>query len=120
MNNNDEHLSLGNLFRIIKDSSKNKISALQSELFCTLFDLEGINDTTVNNYCIGYRAIGIEYKKRFNRNEESQGVRILTAKNREKNFEDLCDVIGPPSRVMRWCCTVFKTGAFQKASQRLS
>lgn len=56
----------------------------------------------------------LEYKKRFNRNEESQGVRILTAKNREKNFEDLCDVVGPPSRVMRWCCTVFKTGAIQK------
>lgn len=56
----------------------------------------------------------LEYKKRFNKNEESQGVRILTAKNREKNFEDLCDVVGPPSRVMRWCCTVFKTGAIQK------
>ena len=56
----------------------------------------------------------LEYKKRFNKNAESQGVRILTAKNREKNFEDLCDVVGPPSRVMRWCCTVFKTGAIQK------
>ena len=56
----------------------------------------------------------MEYKKRFKLNEESQGVRILTAKNREKNFEELCKVIGPPSRVMRWCCTVFKTGAIQK------
>lgn len=56
----------------------------------------------------------LEYKKRFNKNEESQGVRVLTAKNREKNFEELCDVVGPPSRVMRWCCTVFKTGAIQK------
>ena len=56
----------------------------------------------------------LEYKKRFNQNEESRGVRILTAKNREKNFEDLCKVVGPPSRVMRWCCTVFKTGAIQK------
>lgn len=56
----------------------------------------------------------LEYKKRFNKNEESMGVRILTAKNREKNFEDLCNVVGPPSRVMRWCCTVFKTGAIQK------
>lgn len=56
----------------------------------------------------------LEYRKRFNKNEESQGVKILTAKNREKNFEDLCKVIGPPSRVMRWCCTVFKTGAIQK------
>ena len=56
----------------------------------------------------------LEYKKRFNKNAESHGVRILTAKNREKNFEQLCDVVGPPSRVMRWCCTVFKTGAIQK------
>lgn len=56
----------------------------------------------------------LEYRKRFNKNIESQGVRVLTAKNREKNFEDLCDVVGPPSRVMRWCCTVFKTGAIQK------
>jgi phosphoadenosine phosphosulfate reductase len=56
----------------------------------------------------------LDYKKRFNKNEQSQGVRVLTAKNREKNFEELCEVVGPPSRVMRWCCTVFKTGAIQK------
>ena len=56
----------------------------------------------------------LEYKKRFNKNAESQGVRILTAKNREKNFEDLCAEVGPPSRVMRWCCTIFKTGAIQR------
>lgn len=56
----------------------------------------------------------LEYKKRFRTNKESQGVRILTAKNREKKFEQLCEVVGPPSRVMRWCCTVFKTGAIQK------
>ncbi len=56
----------------------------------------------------------LEYKKRFGKNEESQGVRVLTAKNREKSFEELCEVVGPPSRVMRWCCTVFKTGAIQK------
>lgn len=63
MNNNDEHLSLGNLFRVVKDSSKNKTSALQSELFCILFDLESINDTTVNNYCVGCRGIGSSYKQ---------------------------------------------------------
>lgn len=56
----------------------------------------------------------LEYKKRFNKNDESKGVRVLTAKNREKNFEELCEIVGPPSRVMRWCCTVFKTGAIQK------
>ena len=63
MNNNDEHLSLGNLFRIIKDSSRSKVSALQSELFCTLFEIESINDTTVNNYCVGCRGIGSTYKQ---------------------------------------------------------
>ena len=59
----------------------------------------------------------LEYKKRFNRREsdnEASGVKVLVAKNREKNFEDLCKIVGPPSRVMRWCCTVFKTGAIQK------
>ena len=59
----------------------------------------------------------LEYKKRFNRrsdDNEANGVKVLVAKNREKNFEDLCKVVGPPSRVMRWCCTVFKTGAIQK------
>ncbi len=65
MNNNDEHLSIGNLFRIIKDSSRSKTSALQSELFCILFELESINDTTVNNYCVGCRSIGSEYKQVF-------------------------------------------------------
>jgi len=77
MNNNDEHLSLGNLFRIIKDSSRSKVSALQSELFCTLFELESINDTTVNNYCVGCRSIGSSYKqvylnkeKRYNTNKD--------------------------------------------------
>ena len=56
----------------------------------------------------------LEYKKRFVKNEDNRGVRVITAKNREKNFEELVDVVGPPSRVMRWCCTVFKTGAIQK------
>ncbi len=59
----------------------------------------------------------LEYKKRFNRKDidnEAKGVKVLVAKNREKNFENLCEVVGPPSRVMRWCCTVFKTGAIQK------
>ena len=54
------------------------------------------------------------YKDRFRKNPENRGLTILTAKNREKNFNDLCNLIGPPSRLMRWCCTVFKTGAIQK------
>ena len=50
-----------------------------------------------------------EYKRRFAKEHT-----VLTAKNYEKDFQDLCTQIGPPSRVMRWCCTVFKTGAITK------
>ena len=63
MNNSDDHLSLGNLFRIIKELSKNKASALQTEIFCVLFDVDSINDTTVNNYCVGCRKIGNDFKQ---------------------------------------------------------
>lgn len=55
-----------------------------------------------------------EYKKRFIKNEETVGIPMISAKNNEKNFEELCEVVGPPSRVMRWCCTVFKTGAITR------
>ncbi|MDD4375567.1 MAG: phosphoadenosine phosphosulfate reductase family protein [Clostridia bacterium] len=39
---------------------------------------------------------------------------MLVAKNKDQNFNELCKVIGPPSRVMRWCCTIFKTGAITR------
>ena len=39
---------------------------------------------------------------------------LLIAKNKDQNFNELCKVIGPPSRVMRWCCTIFKTGAITR------
>ena len=44
---------------------------------------------------------------------------ILIAKNNDQDFRDLCDVVGPPSRVMRWCCTIFKTGAITKKIEQL-
>ena len=50
-----------------------------------------------------------EYRERFSKTHT-----VIRAKNYEKNFEELCEVVGPPSRVMRWCCTVFKTGAITK------
>ena len=39
---------------------------------------------------------------------------MLVAKNKDQDFNELCKTIGPPSRVMRWCCTIFKTGAIQR------
>ncbi|MEL7648681.1 MAG: phosphoadenosine phosphosulfate reductase family protein [Sedimentibacter sp.] len=55
-----------------------------------------------------------EYKERFRKNDDTKSIQVITSKNREKNFEELCKIIGPPSRVMRWCCTVFKTGAISR------
>lgn len=44
---------------------------------------------------------------------------VLVAKNSDQEFLNLCEVVGPPSRVMRWCCTVFKTGAITKKIEQL-
>ncbi len=63
LNNSDNHLSLGNLFNVIKKISINKTSAIQTEIFCVLFGIDDISDTTVGNYCTGYRAIGSSYKQ---------------------------------------------------------
>lgn len=46
----------------------------------------------------------------ISRYKNREGIRFLTAKNTERNFYDMCEIIGPPSRNMRWCCTMFKTG----------
>lgn len=37
----------------------------------------------------------------------------------EHDFHQLVDEIGPPSRVMRWCCTIFKAGPINNLLQSL-
>lgn len=46
-----------------------------------------------------------EYVERFARNHSLQAAR-----NDDRDFFNMCETIGPPSRTMRWCCTMFKTG----------
>ena len=65
MNDNNNHLSIGNFCRIIKENSLNKSFAGQSEIFSTVFNIDNINDSTINNYCIGCRSIGSDYKEIF-------------------------------------------------------
>ena len=62
--NDGNYLSVGNIIEVIKKVANNKI-ATQSEIFLTLFGLNDINITTINNYCIGYRPIPIELKKKY-------------------------------------------------------
>ena len=54
-----------------------------------------------------------EFKKAY------PNVPLLVAKNEDQDFHNLCEVVGPPSRVMRWCCTIFKTGAITKKIEQL-
>ena len=85
LNNNDNHLSLGNFFNIIKKISKNKLAAVQTELFCIIFNTDSISETTVNNYCTGLRSINstykqiyINYKKKY---QDNQDILIPTINN---------------------------------------
>lgn len=50
----------------------------------------------------------IEYAARF-RDAHPQAI-FQIAKNDEQVFYDVCEDIGPPARMMRWCCSMFKTG----------
>ena len=50
----------------------------------------------------------IEYSQRY-RAEHPEAI-FQTAKNYEQVFYDVCEDIGPPARMMRWCCSMFKTG----------
>lgn len=61
LNIDDKHLSLGNLFRVIKEEANNN-NIWQSDLFCIIFSTENIADSTVNNYCTGFRSINPKYK----------------------------------------------------------
>lgn len=54
----------------------------------------------------------LEYITKFKKNNNHTPV--ITAKNKDKDFLDMCNIIGPPSRVMSWCCYVFKTSAINR------
>ena len=48
-----------------------------------------------------------EYVKRFRENNMQTIFKV--AKNKEQNFMKVCEDIGPPARMLRWCCSMFKT-----------
>ena len=57
-----------------------------------------------------------EYVKEFR--EQNPLVPFFEARA-EHNFHELVDEMGPPSRVMRWCCTIFKAGPINSLLQTL-
>lgn len=49
-----------------------------------------------------------DYIKRFK--VSNPKTPVLWAENKQQDFFNLCEKFGPPSRSLRWCCTIFKTG----------
>lgn len=82
LNVNDNYLSLGNVFRIIKEEANNTNMFLQSDLFAIIFNTYSIADSTVNNYCTGFRAINPKYRSYFkeieNKFEQDKTVLVST------------------------------------------
>lgn len=70
MNNNQKELSLGNFCRIVKEQSLNKSYAGQPDVFYAIFLVEDVSDSTINNYCIGYRTIATEFKKIYQKRKK--------------------------------------------------
>lgn len=59
----------------------------------------------------------MEYAERY-RQEHPYAI-FQTARNYEQNFEEVCEDIGPPARMMRWCCSMFKTGPITRVINSL-
>lgn len=58
-----------------------------------------------------------EYAKRY-RDEHPQAI-FIEAKNEDQVFSEVCEDIGPPARMMRWCCSMFKTGPISRVLNSL-
>ena len=59
----------------------------------------------------------VDYAERYRENHP-QAI-FLTAMNEEQVFYDVCEDIGPPARMMRWCCSMFKTGPITRVINSL-
>jgi len=58
-----------------------------------------------------------EYVDRF-RKENPMAI-IKVAKNKDQDFYKVCEDIGPPARMLRWCCSMFKTGPITRVLNNL-
>jgi phosphoadenosine phosphosulfate reductase len=58
----------------------------------------------------------LEYVERFKVNNPK--AIFKTARNNEQDFFKVCEDIGAPARMLRWCCTMFKTGPITRTINR--
>lgn len=102
LNVTDKYLSLGNLFRVIKEEANNS-NIWQADLFSIIFNTDNIADSTVNNYCTGLRSINPKYKnyikelkKTFDNNNSALlsviGKILELIEDNQTNFTTLEDI----------------------------
>jgi len=58
----------------------------------------------------------IDYVERY-KTDNPKAI-FKTARNDEQDFFKVCEDIGPPARMLRWCCTMFKTGPITRTINR--
>lgn len=138
----EEKIAFEEYIKIFIDANKGRYEAITSEALDYISEasrnysqgdmfvsFSGGKDSTVTSH-LAIRGIGtprvihifgdttlefpktMEYVERFKK--ANPMIPMLSARNKEQDFMELCDQVGPPSRVMRWCCTIFKTGAITR------
>jgi phosphoadenosine phosphosulfate reductase len=59
----------------------------------------------------------LEYAARYKSSNPKAIFKI--ASNQEQDFYSVCEDIGPPARMLRWCCSMFKTGPITRVLNKL-
>lgn len=59
----------------------------------------------------------VDYARRYR--ESHPDAIFQVARNNDQDFYSVCDDIGPPARMMRWCCSMFKTGPITRVINSL-
>jgi phosphoadenosine phosphosulfate reductase len=59
----------------------------------------------------------LDYATRY-RNANPKAI-FKTAVNKDQDFYSVCKDIGPPARMLRWCCSMFKTGPITRTINSL-
>lgn len=78
MNDNNTQLSIGNFCRILKETSTSRAYTSQVDIFLALFEDELVSETTINNYCIGLRAISNKYKNIYIKHQKKYELNKLS------------------------------------------
>lgn len=58
----------------------------------------------------------LEYVERYK--ADNPKAIFKKARNNEQDFYKVCEDIGPPARMLRWCCTMFKTGPITRTMNK--